>query len=69
MKIKVVRRHARGPYPECTEPEVYDIYHKVGVFPLFKKWMIHKSSLDRGEVLKYIQTWVLDVSSKVIIDC
>lgn len=70
MKIKVVRRPARGPYPEGAEPEVYDIYYDVGLFsPLKRKWKISKSSLDRDEVLKYIQTWVLDVSSKVIIDC
>lgn len=70
MKIKVVRRPARGPYPEGEEPEVYDIYYDVGLFsPLKRKWIIDKSSLDRDEVLKHIQTWILDVSSKVIIDC
>jgi len=69
MKIKVIRRPARGPYPEGTEPDVYDIYYDVGLFsPLKRKWKIDKSSLDRDEVLKYIQTWVLDLSSKVIID-
>lgn len=70
MKIKVVRRPAKGPYPEGEEPEVYDIYYDVGLFsPLKRKWVIDKSSLDRDEVLKYLQTWILDVSSKVIIDC
>lgn len=70
MKIKVVRRLAKGPYPEGEEPEVYDIYYDVGLFsPLKRKWIIDKSSLDRGEVLKYIQNWILDVSSEVIINC
>lgn len=70
MKIKVIRRPAKGPYPEGVEPEVYDIYYDVGLFsPLKRKWKIEKSSLDRDEVLKYLQTWVLDLSSKVIIDC
>lgn len=70
MNIKVVRRLAKGPYPEGEEPEVYDIYQDVGLFsPLIKKWKIDKSSLDRDEVLKYIQNWVLDLSSEVIIDC
>lgn len=70
MKIKVIRRPARGPYPEGEEPEVYDIYYDVGLFsPLRRKWKIEKSSLDKDEVLKYIQNWVLDLSSKVIIDC
>jgi len=70
MKIKVTRRPAKGPYQEGEEPEVYDIYYDVGLFsPLKRKWKIDKSSLDRDEVLKYIQNWVLDVSSEVIIDC
>lgn len=70
MKIKVVRRLAKGPYPEGAEPEVYDIYYDVGLFsPLKRKWKIDKSSLDRDEVLKYIKTWILDLSSEVIIDC
>lgn len=68
MKIKVVRRFARGQYQECTEPEVYDIYHKVGVFPLFKKWMIHKSSLDKEEAIRYLGEYMLDLSYKVIIE-
>ena len=69
-KIKVVRRPARGPYPEGEEPEVYDIYYDVGLSSSLKrKWKIEKSSLDRDEVLKYIQNCVLDVSSEVIIDC
>ena len=60
MKIKVVRRPARGPYPEGEEPEVYDIYYDVGLFsPLKRKWEIYKSSLDIDEVLKYIQNWIL----------
>ena len=70
MKIKVVRRLARGPYPEGEEPEVYDIYYDVGLFsPLKRKWELDKSSLDRDEVLKHIQTCILDLSSEVIIDC
>lgn len=70
MKIKVVRRLAKGPYQEGKEPEVYDIYQDVGLFsPLKRKWKIDKSSLDRDEALKYIQTWILDLSAKVIIDC
>lgn len=70
MKIKVVRRPAKELYQEGEEPEVYDIYYDVGLFsPLKRKWKIDKSSLDRNEVLKYIQNWILDVSSKVIIDC
>lgn len=62
MKIKVVRRPAKGPYPEGEEPDVYDIYYDydVGLFsPLKRKWKIYKSSLDIDEVLKYIQTWIL----------
>ena len=70
MKIKIVRRHAKGSYPEGEEPEVYDIYQDVGLFsPLKSKWVIDKSSLDRDEALKYISTYILDMSAKVIIDC
>jgi hypothetical protein len=70
MKIKVVRRFARGPYPECEEPEVYDIYHDVGLFsPLIKKWIIDKSALTREEALSYLETYILDLSCEVIIDC
>ena len=70
MKIKIVRRLAKGPYPEGTEPEVYDIYQDVGLFsPLFSKWVIDKSSLDREEALKYLCTYLLDLSCKVIIHC
>lgn len=70
MKIKVVRRLARGPYPEGEEPEVYDIYHDVGLFsPLIKKWIIGKSALTREETLAYLETYILDLSCEVIIDC
>ena len=70
MKIKVVRRFARWPYQEGTEPEVYDIYQDVGLFsPLIKKWKIDKSSLDKDEALRYLGTYMLDLSCKVIIDC
>lgn len=41
--IKIVRRFAKGPYEEGTEPEVYDVYFDVGLFsPLIKKWKIWK---------------------------
>jgi hypothetical protein len=69
MKIKVVRRFARGQYQEGTEPLVYDIYHKVGVFPLFKKWKICRSALDRKDALEYLSQYIVDLSCKVIIDC
>lgn len=70
MKIKVVRRFARGPYPEGEEPEVYDIYQDVGLFsPLLKKWKIDKSALTREEALTYLGEYMLDLSCKVIIDC
>lgn len=70
MKIKVVRRLAKGPYPEGEEPEVYDIYQDVGLFsPLIKKWMIDKSALTREEALAYLETYILDLSCEVIIDC
>ena len=68
MYIKIVRRFAKGPYPEGEEPEVYDIYFDVGLFsPFIKKWKIDKSSLDRDEVLKYLECYLLDTSTKVII--
>jgi len=70
MKIKVVRRLAKGPYPEGEEPEVYDIYQDVSLFsPLIKKWMIDKSALTREETLAYLETYILDLSCEVIIDC
>lgn len=69
MKIKVVRRFAKGQYQESTEPEVYDIYHKVGVFPLFKKWKICRSALERKDAIAYLEQYILDLSYKVIIDC
>jgi len=69
MKIKVVRRFAKGQYREYTEPMVYDIYHKVGVFPLFKKWKIYKSALERNDALEYLSQYIVDLSCKVIIDC
>lgn len=70
MKIKVVRRFARGQYEEGTEPEVYDIYHDVGLFsPLISKWMIDKSALTRDEAIKYLKVYCLDCSAKVIIKC
>jgi hypothetical protein len=70
MKIKVIRRPAKGPYPEGEEPEVYDIYHDVGLFsPLKKKWLIGKSALTRKEALAYLETYILDLSCRVIIDC
>ena len=70
MKIKVVRRWAKGPYPEGEEPEVYDIYQDVGLFsPIIKKWMIDKSALTREEALAYLETYILDLSCEVIIDC
>ena len=69
MKIKVVRRLAKGPYQEGAEPEVYDIYQKVGVFPLFEKWKICWSSLEREDAIAYLEQYILDLSSEVIIDC
>ena len=68
MNIKIVRRFAKGQYPEGEEPEVYDVYFDVGLFsPLIKKWKIDKSSLDRDDVLKYLEHYLLDSSVKVII--
>lgn len=68
MNIKIVRRLAKGQYPEGEEPEVYDIYFDVGLFsPLIKKWIIDKSSLDRDEALAYLERYLLDASAKVII--
>lgn len=70
MKIKVVRRLAKGPCPEGEEPEVYDIYQDVGLFsPLIKKWKIDKSALTREETLIYLGTYILDLSCEVVIDC
>ena len=70
MKIKVVRRFARGPYQEGTEPEVYDIYQDVGLFsPLLKKWKIDRPALTREEALIYLGTYILDMSCEVEIDC
>lgn len=63
MRIKIVRRLAREASQESTETEVYDIYHDVGLFsPLFSKWMIDKSSLDRDEALAYIGRYALDTT-------
>lgn len=70
MNIKVVRRLAKGPYPEGEEPEVYDIYQDVGLFsPLLKKWKIDRSALTREEALIYLETYILDMSCEVEIDC
>lgn len=70
MRFKVVRRFARGPYPEGTEPEVYDIYHDVGLFsPLISKWKIDKSSLTREEAIAYIGRYTLDSTWIVMINC
>jgi hypothetical protein len=69
--IKVVRRFARGQYEEGTEPEVYDIYFGVGLFsPLIKKWKIYKSALEREEVMKYLEPWILDTAhNKIYVVC
>lgn len=65
--IKIVRRFARGLYPEGEEPEVYDIYFDVGLFsPLIKKWKIDKSALTREESIKYLEPWLVDVSGNKI---
>jgi len=65
--IKIVRRLARGPYEEGTEPEVYDIYFDVGLFsPLIKKWVIDKSALTREEAIKYLEPWILDIANNKI---
>jgi hypothetical protein len=65
--IKIVRRFARGPYEEGTEPEVYDIYFDVGLFsPLIKRWMIDKSALTREEAMKYLERWILDIANNKI---
>ncbi len=62
--IKVVRRFARGYYPEGEEPEVYDIYFDCGIFsPLIRKWVIDKSALTREETLKYLEPWIVDVAN------
>jgi len=65
--IKIVRRFARGPYEESTEPEVYDIYFDVCLFsPLIKKWKIDKSALTREEAMKYLERWILDIANNKI---
>lgn len=65
--IKIVRRFAKGPYEEGTEPEVYDVYFDVGLFsPLIKKWKIDKSALTREETIKYIKSWLLDMADNKI---
>ena len=65
--IKIVRRFAKGPYKEGTEPEVYDIYFDVGLFsPFIKQWKIDKASLDREEAIKYIEPWLLDTAHNKI---
>lgn len=66
MKIKVVRRPAKGPYPEGAEPEVYDIYQDVG---LFSPLIMEKAALTREEALAYLGTYILDMSCEVIIVC
>ena len=62
--IKIVRRFAKGPYEEGTEPEVYDIYFRVGLF--IKKWEISKSALTREEVIGCIEPWLLDIAGNKI---
>ena len=65
--IKIVRRLARGPYEEGTEPEVYDIYFDTGLFsPLIKNWTIDKLALTREEVIEYITPWLLDTAHNKI---
>lgn len=65
--IKIVRRFARGPYEEGTEPEVYDIYFDIGLFsPLIKKWEIYVSVLTREEAIKCITPWLLDMGGNKI---
>ena len=65
--IKIVRRLAKGPYEEGTEPEVYDIYFDVGLFsPLIKKWAIYGSALTREEAIKCITPWLLDMGENKI---
>ena len=65
--IKIVRRLARGPYEEGTEPDVYDIYFDVGLFsPLIKKWKIIKSALTREEAIEYITPWLVDIANNRI---
>lgn len=65
--IKIVRKFARGPYEEGTEPEVYDIYFDVGLFsPLIKRWVIDKSGLTRKEAIKYITPWLVDIAGNKI---
>ena len=70
INIKIVRRFAKGPYEEGTEPEVYDIYLDVSLFsPLIKKWKIDKSALTREEVIEYIEPWLLDIAGiKIYVD-
>lgn len=65
--VKIVRRFAKGPYPEGTEPEVYDIYFDVGLLsPLIKNWKIDKSALTREEAIKYITPWLVDTANNKI---
>lgn len=65
--IKIVRRFAKGPYEEGTEPEVYDIYFDVGLLsPLIKNWKIDKSALTREEAIKYITPWLVDTANNKI---
>lgn len=68
--IKIVRRFAKGPYEEGTEPEVYDIYFDVGLLsPLIKIWVIDKSALTREEAIKYITPWLVDIAgNKIYVD-
>ena len=61
--IKIVKRFAKGPYEEGTEPVVYDIYVDVGLFsPLIKKWRIDKFALTMEEAIKYITPWFVDMA-------
>ena len=62
--IKIVRRFAKGAYEEGTEPEVYDIYFRVGLF--IKRWEIAVSALTREEAIKYIEPWLLDIAGNKI---
>ena len=67
MNIKIVRRFAKGPYQEGTEPEVYDIYFDIGLLsPLIKKWKIDKSALTREEAMKYLEIYLLDTADNKI---
>lgn len=67
LNIKIVRRPARGSYPEGLRPEVYDIYYDVGFFsPLIKKWKIDKSELTREEALISIMPFLMDTANNKI---